>query len=175
MNFSQLTNAELLSFGQDLDFILSPLSEIIAPVYNPFQNSLSRYAEIAVSAIAKQVAQQQTRELAGADDERDGLFRGVKYITQAYLLHPDEAKRGAAAEIEKSIAKVGWNLHRESYDEQSALMRTMLSELENKHVERLALLGMTEYVAELKVRQTGLTACDRNSSNTSPKWKASVR
>jgi len=51
MNFSQRTPAELLSFGQDLDSILSPLSETIAPVYNPFQNALSRYAEIAVSAI----------------------------------------------------------------------------------------------------------------------------
>lgn len=50
---------------------------------------------------------------------------------------------------------MGWNLHRESYDEQSALMRTLLSELENKHAERLALLGMTEYVAELKACQTG--------------------
>jgi len=155
MNFSGLTNAELLSFGQDLDSILAPLSETIAPVYNPFQNALSRYAEIAVSAIEKQVAQQQTEALAGADDTRDGLFRGVKYLVQAYLLHPNEAKREAAAEIEKSVAKVGWNLHRESYDEQSALMRTLLSELENKHAERLALLGMTEYVAELKARQTG--------------------
>ena len=39
LNFSGLTNAELLSFGQDLDSILAPLSETIAPVYQPFNGS----------------------------------------------------------------------------------------------------------------------------------------
>lgn len=153
-NLSGLTNAELLSFAQSLDALLAPIGESIALIYNPFKQSLTVCVETSADAIAKQVAQQQTEVLSGGDLKRDNLFRGVKYMIQAYLLHPDAEKQEAAVELEKVVAKVGWNLHRESYDQQSALTKTVLKELTGKHANRVALLGMTDYVNLLNTAQT---------------------
>ncbi|MCY1719879.1 DUF6261 family protein [Prolixibacteraceae bacterium Z1-6] len=153
INLSGLTNAEVLSFAQSLDELLAPLGSSISVIYDPFKHALVVCTETSADAIAKQVAQQQTEALSAADLKRDNLFRGVKYLTQAYLLHPDTEKQEAAVELEKVIAKVGWQLNREGYDKQSALQKTLLKELTEKQAERLALLTMTDYVALLNTAQ----------------------
>jgi hypothetical protein len=157
-NLSALTNAGLLSFGQSLDTLLAPLGDNVSVIYEPFKQALTVCSDTAASAITKQVAQQQTEELAAADLKRDNLFRGVKYMVQANLLHPDAEKQEAASELEKVIAKVGWNLHRESYDRQSALMKTLIKELTGKHAARVALLEMTGFVDLLNTSQTEFDA-----------------
>lgn len=154
-NLAGLTNAELLAFAQSLDELLSPLGSSISVIYDPFKHALVVCTETATDAIAKQVAQQQTEALSGGDLKRDNLFRGIKYMLQAYLLHPNAKKQDAAVELEKVVAKVGWNLHRENYDKQSALMRTLLAELTEKHAERIALLGMGSWVEQLASAQSG--------------------
>uniref|UniRef100_UPI0032172678 DUF6261 family protein n=1 Tax=uncultured Draconibacterium sp. TaxID=1573823 RepID=UPI0032172678 len=153
-NLSGLTNAQLLSFGQSLDVLLEPQGSSISVIYNPFKQALNLCVETAVDAIGKQVAQQQTEALSAADLKRDNLFRGVKYLIQAYLLHPDAEKQEAARELEKVIAKVGWTLHRESYDQQSALQKTLLKELSGKQAARVALLGINDYVEMFNTSQT---------------------
>lgn len=87
------------------------------------------------------MAQQQTQELLDTDMTRDNLFRGMKYLIQAYLLHPDAETQAAAVELEKVVGKVGWNLHRESYDQQSALMKTLFDDLDKNQAARISLLG----------------------------------
>jgi hypothetical protein len=154
-NLSGLTNAGLLSFAQSLDALLAPIGETISLIYNPFKQTLSVCVETSANALTKQVAQQQTEELAAADLKRDNLFRGVKYMVQAYLLYPDTEKQEAAKELEKVVAKIGWHLNREGYDKQSALTKTLLKELTGKQANRVALLGMTEYVNLLNTAQTG--------------------
>lgn len=74
-------------------------------------------------------------------------------MIQAYQLHPDPKKQETANELDKSVAKVGWNLHRESYDRQSALMKTLFSELDKKYAERMSLLGIADYYNDLKNAQ----------------------
>lgn len=154
INLTGLSNANLLAFGQSLDGLLSPLSESISVIYNPFKNALKVSSKTTTDAISKQVAQQQTEALFTADFKRDNLFRGTKYILQANLLHPSAKRREAAVEVEKIVAKVGWNLHRESYDKQSVLTRTLLSELNEKHAERIALLGLSSWLEQLEVAQS---------------------
>ena len=153
MNLSGLTNAGLLSFAQSLDVLLAPVSESIIQIYTPFKQALTVCEDTSSEAISKQVAQQQTQELQEADVQRDNLNRGFKFLIQAYQLHPDPEKQEMANELEKSVAKVGWNLHRESYDRQSALMKTLFSELDKKHAERMSLLGIADYYNELKNAQ----------------------
>ncbi|HKJ41379.1 MAG TPA: DUF6261 family protein [Sunxiuqinia sp.] len=87
------------------------------------------------------------------DVQRDNLDRGFKCLIQAYQLHPDPKKQETANELDKSVAKVGWNLHRESYDRQSALMKTLFSELDKKYAERMSLLGIADYYNDLKNAQ----------------------
>ncbi|MFV0267939.1 MAG: DUF6261 family protein [Draconibacterium sp.] len=152
-NLSGLTNAELLSFAQSLDALLEPLGTTVTVIYDPFKQALNVCVETAADAIGKQVAQQQTEALSAADLKRDNLFRGIKYLTQAYLLHPNTEMLEAAIELEKVIAKVGWQLYREGYDKQSALVKTLLKELTGKQAERVALLGMTDYVDLLNTSQ----------------------
>ncbi|TDO03134.1 DUF6261 family protein [Sunxiuqinia elliptica] len=153
MNFSGLTNAELLSFGQSLDELLAPAASDIDLIYAPFEHALRVCQQTASESISKQMAQQQTQELQDADVKRDNLFRGFKYLVQAYLLHPEPAIQEAASELEKVAAKVGWNLHRKPYDQQSALMKTLFDDLANKQAERLNLLGITAYVDLLQMAQ----------------------
>jgi len=153
MNLSGLSNAQLLSFGQSLDALLSPISTNIDLVYAPFKQALTNCEEAAQEAISKQIAQQQTQELSDSDLKRDNLFRGMKYLVQAYLLHPETEKQEAAVELEKVIGKVGWNLHRETYDQQSALMKTLLSDLDKKHTPKLELLGMAGHIQLLHEAQ----------------------
>jgi len=154
MNLSGLSNAELLSFGQSLDVLLSSAKESIVLIYAPFKQALTICEQTASESISKQMAQQQTQELLDADLKRDNLFRGVKYLVQAYLLHPDAEKQEAAIELEKVVAKVGWNLHRESYDQQSALMKTLFKDVDKKQGSCIDLLNMTDYVDLLKTAQT---------------------
>ncbi len=160
-NLSGLTNAELLSFAQSLDALLAPVSESIKLIYDPFKHSLTVCVDTTANAISKQVAQQQTEALSAGDLKRDNLFRGIKYIIQAYLLHPNADKQKAATELEKVVAKVGWHLNREGYDKQSALTKTLLSELSGKHAERVALLKMTNFVELLDTSQNEFDALRR--------------
>jgi hypothetical protein len=158
LSFSGLSNAELLSFGQDLDVILAPISVNIALIYDPFKQALTVCEETAADSISKQVAQQQTQELLVADLKRDNIFRGIKFILQAFLLHPDAEKREAAVELQKVVNKVGLNLHREGYDAQSALNRTFLADLDNEHTERITLLGIGEFIELLRNAQNEFDA-----------------
>ncbi|MFV0590236.1 MAG: DUF6261 family protein [Draconibacterium sp.] len=157
-NLSGLTNAGLLAFAQNLDALLEPLGSSVLVIYEPFKQALNVCVETAADAIGKQVAKQQTEALAAADLKRDNLFRGTKYLTQAYLLHPNAEMLEAAVELEKVIGKVGWHLNREGYDTQSALLKTLLKELTGKQAERVALLGMADYVDLLNTSQTEFDA-----------------
>jgi len=152
-SLSGLTNAQLLAFAQSLNTLLEPLGESITVIYDPFKHALVVCETTAVDALAKQVAQQQTEDLSAADLKRDNLFRGVKHLLQAYLLHPDAKKQNAAIELEKVIAKVGWNLNREGYDKHSALMNTLLTELTGKQADGVALLKMGAYVGDFAESQ----------------------
>ena len=153
MNFTGLTNAELLSFGQSLDVQLAPLKETIGLIYDPFKQALTVCEETSTEAISKQMAQQQTLALFDADVKRDNLFRGLKYLIQAYLLHPGTEEHNAAIDLEKVVGKVGWNLHRETYDQQSALMKTLLADLDQNDGEQINILGIMAYTDLLKTAQ----------------------
>ena len=153
MNFSGLSNPQLLSFGQSLDELLEPQKEPIIQLYDPFKQSLTVCEETSSEAISKQMAQQQTQALSNADVKRDNLFRGAKYLLQAYLLHSDDEKRAAAVELEKVFDKVGWSLNREGYDQQSSLMKILFDELDKKQGDRIRLLGITDYIEDMKTSQ----------------------
>lgn len=153
MNFSGLSNPQLLSFGQSLDELLEPQKEPIIQLYDPFKQALTVCEETSSEAISKQMAQQQTQALSNADVKRDNLFRGAKYLLQAYLLHSDDEKRAAAVELEKVFDKVGWSLNREGYDQQSSLMKILFDELDKKQGDRIRLLGITDYIEDMKTSQ----------------------
>jgi len=91
----------------------------------------------------------ETKNVIAADNVFNNAARSLKYLLQAFKLHPDKAKRMAAEYIIQLIKSEGWNMHNESYPVQNAkASRFLVNCRKNKKaVDAIVLLGIDEFIA----------------------------
>ncbi|MDR0544179.1 MAG: DUF6261 family protein [Odoribacteraceae bacterium] len=90
-----------------------------------------------------------TAEIREQDRLRGNIARGLAAVAKAYLLYPDRAKRAAAERLVIILDRYG-DLHRKTYDDESAAIEDLVKELSNAtHAPMVILLGLGEWVTLL--------------------------
>ncbi len=92
-----------------------------------------------------------TPQIEELDMERDTLFIGLKLTVDAWgTYHYEKEKRNAAFLIADKIASYGDKLHKKRYQQETAILNSLLSDLETGLAKEVQALGLTEWVANLR-------------------------
>ncbi len=94
-------------------------------------------------------------ELEMKDELRDDRLRGLNYLLVAFINHPDPEIRAAAETIEAVFDKYGLSIVRKSYGVESALVNSLLIDLEDEALAAsiAKIPGCAEIIAGLKMAQ----------------------
>lgn len=152
INFSKLDNNELLSLAKSVDANIKTLPGIEA-VYSPFNTALEKCSKANSETIEKTMAKEESQLVQGEDDNRDKYSMGLVKLIEAHRYHPNAEVAAAAAEINQLIRKAGKHFYRFSYDKESVVIDTILTELENGLADNVILTGLSPYVEALRKSQ----------------------
>ncbi|MCG8409869.1 MAG: DUF6261 family protein [Bacteroidales bacterium] len=153
LKLSRFDNSKLVAFGQALNDIVKGLTGF-ETVLTPFQSFLLKCVD-AINNVAEKTKAKEISEMIKSEDGiRDDLVIGINKSLDAYEYHPDETVRVAASEISKIIAKIGYSIYKESYDEESALIKNVLTDLKGDYATQAETCHITPFVTALDQSQT---------------------
>lgn len=116
------------------------------------------------NSIATSHKKEMTEELSAADDKRDNAFIALKFFILAYIKWAIDEYTPYAKKIWNIIKQHGLGLDRESYEEESALLVSLINDLEKPDfVEAITVLKLEQIVTYLKDAQTGFSALYQQS------------
>ncbi|GKT30575.1 hypothetical protein ADUPG1_001572 [Aduncisulcus paluster] len=115
---------------------------VYEPLYTDESNALNVIRKSAV-----------TSELAEADHYRDSLYRGICDTVKGATNHYNSAVKVSANRIEIAIDHYG-NINVKSYDEQTAAINSLLSDLKNDYAADVSQLNIGEWLIELQTANT---------------------
>ncbi len=90
-----------------------------------------------------------TKRIKEADRERDDLYYGLTGAIRSAARHYTPAVRMVAEPLLHFIDTVG-NITRMAFDEESSAMHTLCNNLEQRHAEGMATLGLTGWIDALR-------------------------
>jgi len=96
-------------------------------------------------------------EIVVADDKRDFTYRGLDNTIKACGNHFDPLSRQAAARIQVVFDHYG-NLTVKPYDEETAAISSLISELNDNHAADVTTLGITGWINELQANNAAFDA-----------------
>jgi hypothetical protein len=129
---------------------------VIVKKYNPatlsFESELADYElkfddEKQAFVLIRKSA--KTEDITHADQLRDDTNKGLRGMVKANLYHFNPLKKAAAKRLKVVIDVFGDIIHKE-YNEASGSYTEMLDELQNKHAADVTLLGLDEWLTELR-------------------------
>lgn len=93
-----------------------------------------------------------TQEIIDLDARRDSAFIGIKTLVNSYGYHFNKRLQEASEKISKAIQVYGTDVTRKSYQEETAIITSLLNDLVTKEslVTALSDLGVTEWIVELR-------------------------
>jgi len=147
LKLSNLRNEEHYQFHTDFKKLTEESNPATLGITEKFTAYLPANADegVALDVIRKSEA---TDDIAIADALRDGTFRGMSNFVKSAANHFNSEKRAAAARIQMIFDFHG-NLVNRPYDEATASLSKLTEELE-KHTADITLLGLPEWITELK-------------------------
>ncbi|CAL2085299.1 DUF6261 family protein [Tenacibaculum sp. 190524A02b] len=97
-----------------------------------------------------------TKEIEAIDDRRDKAIRGLKTVVTGYTHYFTEAESLAANKLLTVIDKHGPNIARREYNEETAILNTIVKDVEKETVltEAVTTLHLTNWFNELKESNT---------------------
>ncbi len=96
-----------------------------------------------------------TPQIQELDTERDTLFMGLKLTVDAWAsYHYESGKRNAAFLIADKVESYGKDVQLVRYQQETAILNSLLEELETQLSNEVLLLGLTDWVAKLKTVNT---------------------
>ena len=123
------------------------------PIKAIFKN-LEEVNSKAIIALKKDKAQSDLDEY---DARRDSAYRSLLYLCKGFTHHPEEAVKTSAIALEEVMDKYGFDLVSASYSAESALIDSLMADLENPELAaKMELLpGFTGLTDQLKQAQEG--------------------
>ncbi|MFV0592984.1 MAG: DUF6261 family protein, partial [Draconibacterium sp.] len=110
-----------------------------------------------------------TGPIADADTQRDLLFSGLKNTVKGAEKHFNPEVAEAARRITVLLDSFG-NISVKGYNEETAALKSLVSDLENQHAADVATLGIADWVSELKNRNAAFaTLLDERYSEEADK------
>ena len=113
-----------------------------------FDTYLSLY-DIEDEGIKKILKSILTAKIKTADKARDDIWRGMIHINSAALLHFNPEMQEAGKHL-KILFKTYGNIATKPLSEQTSATYNILQELQGEYAEHVEIMGITEWVAELK-------------------------
>ena len=155
-----LRNEEWFQFYTEFKTLVQSCDPTVLGIDALFSVFLTLYADAdeALEIIRKSAT---TAQLADSDTTRDGTFRGFIDAIKSALNHFDPAKREAAQRLQVVTNTYG-NLARKAYDEQTASVYNFLQEMTGKYASDVALLNLTDWVAQLDANNKAFDALMQN-------------
>lgn len=147
-SFAALRNEEHFQFQNEFKALveqhdadklgIAPLFEKYLVLYSDEINSLNVIRKSATSD-----------QLTAVDNERDAVFRGLSDTIKANRNHRNEAKRDAATRLSILFNQYG-NVARKPYDEETAAIIKLLSELKGTYAADSATIELGEWIDDLE-------------------------
>jgi len=153
INIAKLSNSELVSFGDQLNTFIKDLNGIDG-VLLPFQEKLTLCQQAINNVLQKTMAKDVSAQLKTEDNLRDNCIIGLNKLVEACEYHPDETVKEAAIKLNDLLDKMGNKIYLQSYDAESTIIKTLLTELNGEYSSHIALVNATPFVTALSEAQT---------------------
>jgi hypothetical protein len=125
----------------------------IKPQFQAYQQLYEREDE----ALKKIVKSEFTAKIHDADKARDDIWIGMEEMVIAAHRHFSPDVRDAAARL-KIVFDTYGNVASKSLDEETSAIHNILQELQGKYAPDTALVGISQWAAELKARNDAFEA-----------------
>jgi len=156
IKFHDLRNEEHYSFHNETnDLVLRFTAEAlgIQRFYPAYEAAFAAEGEV-LDLLQKSLF---TGPIADADTARDLLFSGLKDTVKGAEKHFNPAVAEAAHRTSVLLDSFG-DISNKGYNEETAALKSLVSDLENQHAADVATLGIADWVSELKARNTAFEA-----------------
>ena len=152
INSMKLQNEEHFKFQTDFKGLVETFNPAALGIESLYAAYLPYYAneEQALDVIRKSSL---TDDLTTADSLRDSTFSGLAGSVQSAGKHYKDEVRASAARLQVVFANYG-NVAVKSYDKETAAIDQLVIDLQGSYATDVAIIGLTEWVAELKAQNT---------------------
>ncbi|MCL2101233.1 MAG: DUF6261 family protein [Fibromonadales bacterium] len=150
INSNNMRNDSHFQFHTEFKDLVAKSGAEALKIGQQFQSYIPLYdrVDIALKKINKSVLTEQIQE---ADKARDEIWEGIINMNAAALKHFSPETREAAKRL-KIVFDTYGNIARKPLNEQTSATYNILQELEGKYTGDVAVVGIQQWVAELKAR-----------------------
>ncbi len=129
---------------------------------DPFRSMLAELEGINNKAVIALKKDKAESDLDDFDSSRDATYRSLLYLCKGFTHHPDQVVQTAALALEEVMDKYGFDLPETSYSSESALMESLLTDLDQAELTQKAELlpGFTALKEKLREEQSGFKAAE---------------
>lgn len=163
IDLKNLRNAEHFQFQTEFKAQVEKSTAQTLGIETQFHNYQPKYAEES-EAMVYISKNSQTELLSNADSYRDQIFRGLCDTVKAACNHFKPEKAEAAKKLTIVFDTYG-NLASEAYNEETAKINSLVSDLQVKYAAEINLLGITDWVDELKASNAKFEDVKNNRYN----------
>jgi len=151
INYPGLRNNEFIQFFQNLLEIINANDPEALKVKSQYDDLHALVATMA-SFYKPELGSEITAELQELDAARDSALQGIEFMVKSYTYHYTDTKREAAELLEHSLDNYGSGITRLNYQAETSTINSIIEkwETEQKYIDALASLSLTEWKAELK-------------------------
>lgn len=100
-----------------------------------------------------------TQEIIDLDTRRDNAMIGIRAVASGFLYHYNTATKKQAQDIINTISIYGSDITRKNYQEETAVLNSLIKDLETKEEVTVAIaaLSLNDWLAELKAANEAFT------------------
>jgi hypothetical protein len=153
VKLSRFSNNTLVAFGSALYNAVKNILGIDA-VLLPFATLLEKCKDAVNNVLEKTKAKEVSQHLKSEDNIRDNCLVGINKLVDAQLYNPDATIQNAAAELNVLLEKLGDAVQTESYDKESILIKTLLTDFTGDYSEQVTTVHANPFVDELGAAQS---------------------
>lgn len=152
-------NAEFLQYMTDvLDLLANHDLETLA--IQPQHNELAPLVNKIDAVFKQSQGSGLTKDIIALDARRDSAIVGIRSIVEGYTYHFEEGTAIAANLLKDNLSTYGSNIQRLSYQEQTAVMNSIVKDWETNGELQAAVtaLNLTNWLTELKAANVNFSA-----------------
>ncbi len=150
IRLSRLRNAEHYQYQSEFNDLVIKATSLALGIESLFPSFQARFMDegIAMNVILKSMI---TDELVDSDNIRDNTFRGLFDLVKSGTNHFDADTKQAAERVMLVIDEPG-NIATKPYNEETAIITTVIDKLRTDHADDLTTLSATAWVDELEAK-----------------------
>lgn len=149
--FDRYRNSEMLQYMKDVLELVNA-NDVESLQLTTQRDTLATFTSQMDDLFQQEQSSGITQELINLDDRRDKAFMGIKATLEAFRYHYDDRMQSAARSLLYNLNNYGTNIPRMSYQAETAIIDSMLSdwETETDLVNAVTTVALTNWIAELK-------------------------